>query len=464
MSRKFALLLTLLSVLFIKGQDLDYFSELSNPLGFGDSRNNAMAGNMIAMSGSLTALAHNPATAGLYRKDVFSIDANSFGSRNRNSSGGTIGNSAFVNIGSAGFLARNPDDGWHFFFTYNTEQMFRARVRNNQANSGSILSQLINNANGTLPQYLSSVGAYEDMLYQVYGIDHNANTGEYFTSANLNDVNTKHLYFRKGMKNRWTAGAGKGITQRFYVGGSLSIIHSFETVEVEHEEMFNETSDLTNFTMDEWWKNSALGITGNVGIYYRPIQSFRIAAAFELPSVLGFTQEWETTFLAVRPSIQANSLTQVGYGEDYQWSMMTAPKFSSGITAVAGRFGLCTVNYAYTPTAAGRMFTKNEQYLNPIIDSLLTPLHTIGAAAEIRLGVITLRGGATIINSAQTTLGQQIQTGLGASIKSSSTSYFVSYGRIIRNKQYFMYSADYTNAVSYSNSLSVLSTGVTVKF
>ena len=102
------------------------------------------------------------------------------------------------------------------------------------------------------------------------------------------------------------------------------------------------------------------------------------------------------------------------------------------------------------------MFTKNEQYLNPIIDSLLTPLHTIGAAAEIRLGVITLRGGATIINSAQTTLGQQIQTGLGASIKSSSTSYFVSYGRIIRNKQYFMYSADYTNAVSYSNSLSSL--------
>ena len=94
-----------------------------------------------------------------------------------NSTGGTIGNSANLNIGSVGFLARNPDDGWHFFFTYNTEQLYRARVRNNQANSGSIISQFINNAAGTLPDYLGvNVGAYEDMIYQSYGIDYNSNT------------------------------------------------------------------------------------------------------------------------------------------------------------------------------------------------------------------------------------------------------------------------------------------------
>ena len=58
LSRKFTLLLAFFS-LIVQGQDLDYFAELSNPLAFGDSRNNAMAGNMIAMSGSLTALAHN---------------------------------------------------------------------------------------------------------------------------------------------------------------------------------------------------------------------------------------------------------------------------------------------------------------------------------------------------------------------------------------------------------------------
>ncbi len=465
MSRKFTLLLAFFSALIIQGQDLDYFAELSNPLAFGDSRSNAMAGNMIAMSGSLTALAHNPATAGLYRKDVFSFDANSFGSRNVNSTGGTIGNSANLNIGSAGFLARNPNDGWHFFFTYNTEQMYRARVRNNQANSGSMINQFINNAAGTLPDGLEvNVGVYEHMIYQSYGIDYNSNTGEYYSSANLNDVDTRHLYFRKGLKNRWTAGAGKGISQRLYVGGALSIMHSFESVEVEHYEIFNETSDLIQFDMEEWWKNSAIGITGNIGLYYRPIQSVRFAAAIELPSILGFTQEWETKFIINRPSVPSEFTSQIGLGEDYQWSMLTAPKLSSGITFVAGRVGLFTVNYAYIPTGVGRMISEYERYLNNAIDSLLTTTHRLGAAGEIRLGVLTICGGATYINSAQESLGPQIQTGLGASIRSGNTTYFFSYGQIIRDKQYYMYSADYSNAVSYSNSLSVLSTGVTVKF
>ena len=52
-------------------QDLDYFAELNAPLSFGDSRFNALAGNMVGMSGSLTALALNPATVGLYRQDAF---------------------------------------------------------------------------------------------------------------------------------------------------------------------------------------------------------------------------------------------------------------------------------------------------------------------------------------------------------------------------------------------------------
>ena len=53
------------------------------------------------------------------------------------------------------------------------------------------------------------------------------------------------------MRNRWTLGTGKGLTQRFYVGGSLSFVHTLETVEITHEESFNETTDLTDYP----WKN-----------------------------------------------------------------------------------------------------------------------------------------------------------------------------------------------------------------
>lgn len=445
-------------------QDLDYFAELNAPLSFGDSRFTALAGNMVGMSGSLTALALNPATVGLYRQDAFSASGNIFNSRNRSTSGGTLGNSSNLNVGNIGFVARDPNNGWHVFFSYNTDQLYRGRLRNNEANGGSILSQFINNAAGTPPEYLPELGPYEDMMYQSYAVDYNPNTGNYFAPANLFDVNTKHLYFRQGMRNRWTLGTGKGLTQKLYIGGSLSFVHTFETVEITHEESFNETTDLTDFTMEEWWNNSAVGITGNVGFYYRPVQSLRIAAAFELPSVYGFNQDWETKFRADRPSISASGITAEGYGEMYQWSMMTAPKLRSGITLVGGRTGLLTVNYTYAPTAAGRMFSRNERYLNESIDSLLAPVHQIGTAGELRFGIITLQSGVTYTSSAQEQLGSHLQIGGGVSIKSDHTTYNISFGSIVRNKQYFMYSADFTNAVDFSNTLSVLSTGVTFKF
>ena len=108
-------------------QDLDYFAELNAPLSFGDSRFTALAGNMVGMSGSLTALALNPATVGLYRQDAFSASGNIFNSRNRSTNGGTIGNSSNLNVGNVGFVARDPNNGWHVFFSYNTDQLYRGR-------------------------------------------------------------------------------------------------------------------------------------------------------------------------------------------------------------------------------------------------------------------------------------------------------------------------------------------------
>ena len=64
------------------------------------------------MSGSLTALALNPATAGLYRQDVVAVDAGIINTRNSNSNGGTLGNATGMNINNAGFLARNAETGY----------------------------------------------------------------------------------------------------------------------------------------------------------------------------------------------------------------------------------------------------------------------------------------------------------------------------------------------------------------
>ena len=59
-----------LAVLFLiwvegSGQSVDYVAELNQPVLWGDARYNGLSGAMTAMSGSFTALAENPAGAGL---------------------------------------------------------------------------------------------------------------------------------------------------------------------------------------------------------------------------------------------------------------------------------------------------------------------------------------------------------------------------------------------------------------
>lgn len=445
-------------------QDLDFYAQLAAPMNFGDARFNALAGNTVAMSGSMSALALNPATAGLYRQDAASIDAGFFNSRNRDTSATSIGNGLNFNIGNVGFVARNPDNGWHWFFTFNSDQIFRERIRHEAENGGSILSQLMNNAAGTPPDFLVELGPYEDLMFQSYAVDWNASTRRYTTSADLTNVNTTHSFTRRGLRDRWTLGTGKGLTQRFYIGGSASIIHTFERVDVVHDETFNGSTDLTAFQIEEWWQNSGIGISANGGFYYRPVQALRIAGAIELPHLIAFDQDWETSFRAVRDSIAASGITVTGFGQDYTWTMATAPKLRAGATVVAGRLGLVTASYCYTPTSMGRMLSRNERFINSAIDSTLSDIHQMGIGSEMRFGTLTLRGGWTYITSAQDELDDQIQIGLGASYSSDGFTYYLSYANLIRTKQYFMYSADFTNAIPYSNAFSFVNAGVSVKF
>ena len=60
------LLLALMVGLHMHAQDLDYFLELNQPTTIGDARFTSMSSATVALSGSMTAIALNPALAGLY--------------------------------------------------------------------------------------------------------------------------------------------------------------------------------------------------------------------------------------------------------------------------------------------------------------------------------------------------------------------------------------------------------------
>lgn len=446
------------------GQNLDYYSQLNQPATFGDARYNALAGNMVAMSGSFTALAINPAGAGLYRQEAFGMDMGIYTRRNTLNTGAVRGNTTNLNLNNFGYLGPDKASGWNFYFTYNSDHIYRERIRDNQSGTSSIQLQWLDGSAGTPPDFLPELGAYEDLLYQSYATDWDEDNMAYVSSANLNATDFTHTYFRKGMRNRWTLGGGSHYGNTLFYGAAVNVVHSFETVEIEHKETYSSTTDLTSFEVIDFWNNSAIGLSANAGVLYRPVQFFRVAASLETPQFYSFSQDWEVQMKAIRPSITASGSTAEGYGLEYQWSMMTAPKLHSGATVVLGRSALLTVNHTLVAHSWSQSLSRNENYLNPIIDTALSMQHMVGGASEVRLGPVTLRGGVSYSPEFRENFGDMVRYGLGIGLRADDINLHIGWTKTVQNMQYYPFSSNYIDALKYESVESMLSVGAVWKF
>ena len=459
--------LALLFLLWVEGsgQSVDYFAELNQPVVWGDARYNSLSGAMTAMSGSFTALAENPAGAGLYRQAAFGSDLSIYSTTTfKNSNQFPTGNAFTLNLANLGYVGTEPETGWNIFFTYNSDDLFRQNLRYSQNGGGSIQQQWIENSNYVVPDDLPWVGPYEDMLYQSYASDRNDTTGEYYSTANLNNTDFVHDLHRTGMKNQRTLGFGAAANKQLYYGASFKIVHSYEKVIVAHEERYSETTDLTSLDVLDDWDNSGIGITANAGLLYRPTQALRLGLAIDLPQVYSFTQNWNTEMIASRSSVNRIISKAEGYGLRYEWSMMTAPKIKSGLTLVGGRLGLITLSHTYIPHRITTALSREERYINQIIDDELKDQHTLAVGSEFRLGPITLRAGGGYTNPFQEGHDAQWRRSLGISLQSEGNTFFMSWSQLRQSTQYFPFSAAYTEALAITRQRSILSIGSTWKF
>ena len=459
--------LALLFLLWVEGsgQSVDYFAELNQPALWGDARYNSLSGAMTAMSGSFTALAENPAGAGLYRQAAFGSDLSIYSTTTfKKSNQFPTGNAFTLNLANLGYVGTEPETGWNVFFTYNSDDLFRQNLRYTQTGGGSIQQQWIENSNYVVPDDLPWVGPYEDMLYQSYASDRNDTTGEYYSTANLNNTDFVHDLHRTGMKNQWTLGFGAAANKKLYYGTAVKIVHSYEKVTVAHEERYSETTDLTSLDVLDDWDNSGIGITANAGLLYRPTQTLRLGLAIDLPQVYSFTQNWNTEMIASRSSVNRIISQAEGYGLRYEWSMMTAPKIKSGLTLVGGRLGLITLSHTYIPHRFSAALSREERYINQIVDEELKDQHTLAAGAELRLGPITLRGGSGYTKAFQQGGDAQWRRSLGISLQSEGNTFFMSWSQLRQSTQYFPFSAAYTEALAITRQRSILSIGSTWKF
>lgn len=463
--RKVTLLAVLSIAQSIFGQDLTYLNELGQSPYSGDPWYNSMSGSAIALSGSLTALAENPAGAAFYRQPAWSMSGNILSQTNRSQDGNSsiLGGVSNLNIAQLGFVNSEPSEVWRWFFVMNTDQHYRNEVNVNGELGNSIQQQWIDNSSGTPPDFLPYAGIYEDMLYQSYATDYDSLSSSYYSTAVLPNAITNHTYKRTGLRNQWTLGLARSFGPTLHFGASFSLLHSYEQVSTYHKESYPITTDLSSFRVTDYWKNSGFGISANAGIIYRPIQSIRLASSLQLPSIYSFEQTWSVEMAVYRPSISSSIITEESVGAGYEWFASTGPRLNSGMAVVLGRTGLISFSHTLLASHWTRAY-KDEAYLNAIIDTALGWQHNITIGGELRLGPLGLRGGTGVRGLGGSNLNPLNVLSFGFSLTDHNFRYELSWIGYFRSERYYPYSKDYTLPVTYNSVRGLLTAGAVWKF
>ena len=192
---------------------------------------------------------------------------------------------------------------------------------------------------------------------------------------------------------------GGNYQDKLLLGATIGIPYVHYTREKTYQEQDlsgNTNNDFANFSYGEDLRTNGIGINAKLGFIYKPSDYFRIGGAVHTPS-------WISLHDQVDYNLTAN--TEQFYGTNsataattYDYSLSTPWKAVASATALFGPYGFLTVDYEYVDYSTSRFRFDNadrdyERFVNNDIKTSYRAASNIRAGIEVKLDVISLRGG-----------------------------------------------------------------------
>ena len=256
---------------------------------------------------------------------------------------------------------------------------------------------------------ISTFGGYDDQFVGASEllIDNNGMT-EIILGGPLNQSYGRQV---KGRKNEYLLNIGANISDFLYIGANLG----FSSMNYNYSEYFKEVAqnpsdfeiELDNgrtMYFDKMKYNynymvETAGVFGKFGIILTPGAGIRFGAAIQTPTVTTIDEEWrhsgETNF--TDSSFDASATSP--FGEDsYRFREPWRANF--GLAYTLGSFAVISADYEMCDYSSMKFvresFTDGRDYfedLNNDIKTIYGTSHIFRIGAEIKLGVLALRGG-----------------------------------------------------------------------
>ena len=268
----------------------------------GTARYVGMGGAMTAIGADPSAVMDNPAGLGLYRRNeitatvdftsdytrqVGSIDSYQ---RNRFTTPNITGVMAWGNHNKQkGFVFNN------FMFSYNRIANFNRDivVKGKDLGMVSTICNITNDKGGLAEESLMNLPwdnidiAWLSILgYETYLIDPAGNNQ--WTPA-VDFIDGSVSVSESGSYDQYTLSWACNVSNQWYIGLGLNVPYLSYTKHVS----ILETNRINSAELKSMYHLSGVGVSGAIGLVYRPIQSLRIGASFQTPTIINLSAQTE---------------------------------------------------------------------------------------------------------------------------------------------------------------------------
>ena len=342
-------------------QDVQRFSERHL---MGTARYVGMGGAMTAIGGDPSAAQDNPAGLGLYRRSELSLTLDET-IDNTIQSVAEFQNSKFKiqNSQRSRFAAPNISVIW----AWGNPQKQRGMIFNNfmiaanrlanfnrdivvKGQGMGMLPSLCAITNGLAEQYLqdkpwndSEIGWLSILGYEAYLIDP-VDNNQWEPALNFTDGTLS--VSESGSYDQYAISWGSNISNQWYIGLGLNV----PTLSYTKRTVHTETDRINSAELKSLYHLSGVGVSGSVGLIYRPIQALRIGASFQTPTVMTLSVQTEGDMYSTVNGQKYEVLTPAsGVMND---EMMAPLRTSVSVAGQMGNTGMIAVQYDYAHAAA----------------------------------------------------------------------------------------------------------------
>ncbi len=436
----------------------------------GTARAISMGGAFGALGGDFTNASLNPAGLGVYRSTELTFTPTViFDNTSTKYLGNTRGDNKYqFTVNNLGFVHSNltgKDEGWvgvtfgigyNQLNNYNRNTMMSGIQVSGGNESSTYLDNFTNNANAD-----NWSDFYEELAWATDVMPWDSVTGEYWNDINEADYgqNQKRRIQESGSLGEYAFSIGANYGNRLYIGGTFGIHrlrYSSFTDHVEEDDA-GVIDYLNSFTFRESLETRGTGYTFKAGIIFRPISLIRIGAAFHLPTFYKIKEDFYTDMSSTFDDANVSDRFERSPLNYFEYWLRTPYKAIGSVAFQLGRVAIISADYEYMDYGNATFDSRATDYdlldQNDRIKAILKAAHNIRAGAELHLGPMYLRGGASFYDSPyrSTEINNEnwnITVNGGLGFRSKNVFFDLAYSMRVQEYNYYLYIPEDVNGAT----------------